>query len=63
MAEEEGTGRKEGRGGWRDEENEKMKKLLKEMKNKKVAKGRIIGIAGPCSPREHGLFFSLKSTD
>ena len=30
----------------RDEESEKMKKLLK--KNEKVAKGRIIGLAGPC---------------
>ena len=26
-----------------------MKKLLKKMKNDKVAKGRIIGLAGPCS--------------
>ena len=25
-----------------------MKKLLKKMKNEKVAKGRIIGLAGPC---------------
>ena len=33
--------RKEGRGGMRDEESEKMK-------NEKVAKGRIIGLAGPC---------------
>ena len=41
--EEEGvTRRKEGRGGRRDEESEKMK-------NEKVAKGRIIGLAGPCS--------------
>ena len=31
----------EGRGGRRDEESEKMK-------NEKVAKGRIIGRAGPC---------------
>ena len=30
-----------------------MKKLLKKMKNEKVAKGRIIGLAGPC------FFFSL----
>ena len=42
-------GRKEGRGGRRDEESEKMKKLLKKMRNEKVAKGRIIGLAGPCS--------------
>ena len=41
-------GRKEGRGGRRDEESEKMKKLLKKMRNEKVAKGRIIGHAGPC---------------
>merc|ERR1712237_71361 len=40
--------RKEGRGGRTDEESEKMKKLLKKMKNEKVAKGRIIGLAGPC---------------
>ena len=26
----------------------KMKKLLKKMKNEKVAKGHIIGLAGPC---------------
>ena len=25
-----------------------MKKLLKKMKNEKVAKGRLIGLAGPC---------------
>ena len=42
-------GRKEGRGGRRDEESDKMKKLLKkEMRNEKVAKERIIGLAGPC---------------
>ena len=41
-------GRKEGRGGRSDEEGEKMKKLLKKMRNEKVAKGRIIGLAGPC---------------
>ena len=34
--------------GKRDEESERMKKLLK-MKNEKVAKGSIIGHAGPCS--------------
>ena len=44
-------GRKEGRGGRRDEESEKMKKLLRKMKNEKVAKGRIIGLAGPCNCR------------
>ena len=50
MRRKEGRGgrRKEGRGGRRDEENEKMKKLLKKMKNEKVAKGRIIGLTGPC---------------
>ncbi len=44
--EEGGTGRKEGQGGTRNEESEKKskKKLLK----KEVAKGRIIGLAGPC---------------
>ena len=36
---------KRGTRGRRDEESEKMKKLLK---NEKVAKGRIIGLAGPC---------------
>ena len=40
--EEGGTGRKEGRG------RRKNEKLLKKMKNEKVAKGRIIGLAGPC---------------
>ena len=35
-------------GGRRDEASEKMKKLLKKMKNENVAKGRIIGAAGPC---------------
>ncbi len=45
--EEGGMRRKEGRGARRDGESEKMKKLLKEMKNEKVAKGRIIGLAGP----------------
>ena len=38
---------KEGRGGRRDEESEKMK-LFKKKKNEKVDKGRIIGLAGPC---------------
>ena len=46
-----GTGRKEGRGGRRNEESEKMKNLFKKMKNEKVAKGRIIGLAGPCYQR------------
>ena len=32
----------------RDEEIEKMKKLFKKMKNEKVAKERIIGLAGSC---------------
>ena len=41
--------RKEGPGRRRDEEREKMKKLFKKMKNEKVAKGSIIGLAGPCS--------------
>ena len=39
--EEGGTGRKE---GGREERNEKV---VKKMKNEKVAKGRIIGLAGP----------------
>ena len=43
-----GTRRQEGRGGRRDEESEKMKKLLKKMKNEKVTEGRIIGLAGLC---------------
>jgi len=50
--EEGGTGSKEGWGGRRDMEeggaSKKMKKLLRKMKNEKVAKGRIIGLAGPC---------------
>ena len=49
--EEGGMRRKEGRGGRKDDESEKMKKLLKEMKNEKVAKGRIIGLAGPSPKR------------
>ena len=63
LEEEGGTKRKEGRGGRRDEEeggirrkegrggrreSEKMKKLLKRMKNEKVAKRGIIGLARPC---------------
>ena len=40
--------RKQGREGGRDEESEKMK-------NEKVAKGRIIGLAGPCFLMQHGL--------
>ena len=39
-----------GRGGRRDEESEKNEKVVKKMKNEKVAKGRIIGLAGPCFP-------------
>ncbi len=47
--------RKEGRGGMRDEESEKMK-------NEKVAKGRIIGLAGPCS-LSHRLASSRRLRD
>ena len=47
--EKRGTRRKEGRGGRRDEESERMKKMFKKMTTEKVAKGRIIGLAGPCS--------------
>ena len=39
--EEGGTGRKEGRG------ERKNENVVKKMKNEKVAKGRIIGLAGP----------------
>ena len=47
--EEEGrTGRKEGRGGRREEESKRNEKVAKKMKNEEVAKGRIIGLAGPC---------------
>ena len=45
--EEGGTGRKEGRGGRRDGEKGGTRRV-KKMKNEKVAKGRIIGLAGPC---------------
>ena len=45
VVEEERETRKEGRGGRRDEESEKMKNLLK---NEKVAKTRIIGLARLC---------------
>ena len=48
LNEEGGTRRTEGRGGRRDEESEKMKELLKKMKNEKVAKGRIISLDVPC---------------
>ena len=57
--EEGGTGRKEGRGGRRGEESEKMKNLLKEMKNEKVAKGRIIGLAGPCFITVNSLSYPI----
>ena len=43
-----GRGKKE-RGGGRDENSEKNEKVVKKMKNEKVAKGCIIGLAGPCS--------------
>ena len=49
--EERGTRRKEGRGGGKDEESEKNDKVVKKMKNEKVAKRRIIGLAGPCFSR------------
>ena len=39
--------RDEEEGRRRDEESEKMK-VVQKMKNEKVAKGRIIGLAGPC---------------
>ena len=39
-------GRKGGHGGRSDEESERTKKLLKN--EKKIAKGRIIGLVGPC---------------
>ena len=55
--EERGMRRKEGRGGRSDEEKgatrrvKKRKSCKKKMKNEKVAKGRNIGLAGPCSKR------------
>ena len=51
-------GRKEGRGGRRDEKW-KHEEVVKKRKMKKVAKGRIIGLAGPCFP----IPFSLKATN
>ncbi len=44
------TRRKEVQGGRRDEEEggRSEKKLKKLLKNEKVAKGCIIGLAGPC---------------
>ena len=39
---ERGTRRKEGQGGRSDEGSEKMKNLLKKMKNEKVARERIV---------------------
>ena len=50
----EGTRRKAGRGGRRYGEEggtrrvKKNEKVVKKMKNEEVAKGRIIGLAGPC---------------
>ena len=46
--EEGGTRRKEGRRNGEEGGTRRMKKLLKKMRNEKVAKGRIIGLAGPC---------------
>ena len=46
--EERGTRRKAGR-GWRNEESEKNEKVVKKMEIEKVVKGRITGLAGPCS--------------
>ena len=44
-----------------------MKKLLKKMINEKVAKGRIIGLAGPCYYKDScdgsGLNTSKNSQD
>ncbi len=34
--------------GWRDEVSEKNEKNNRKMKNEEVAKGHIIGLAGPC---------------
>ena len=45
---------KEKRGTGRKEEVGERKNLLKKMKNEKVAKGRIISLAGPCS-ENHGF--------
>ena len=49
---ERGTGRKEGQGGRRDGEElgrrDEEREKIKKMKNEKVAKGCIIGLAGPC---------------
>ena len=49
VEDEGGAGRKEGRGEWKKE------KAVTKMKNEKVAKGRIIGLAGTC-------FFLLEQT-
>ena len=54
--EEVGTRRKEGQGG-NNEESEKKENVVKKMKNEKVAKGRTIGLAGPCSPEANKLTF------
>ncbi len=55
--EKRGTRKKEGRGGRRDDEEggTGRKEGRGERKNKKVAKGRIIGLAGPC----FSIFLSL----
>ena len=59
-------GRRDGEEGGRGLESEKNKIVVKEMKNEKVAKGRIIGLAGPCYHHHHHhhhhflLFFLIK---
>ena len=36
----------------------KIKKLIKKMKNEKVAKGRIISLAGPCFLRQRARLWA-----
>ena len=57
-----GMRKKEGQGGRRNEESEKTKKLLKKMKNEKVAEGRIIGLAGPCYGKKSHNFIRCMRT-
>ena len=54
--EEGGTGLKEGSGEWKNEKD------VKKLKNEKVAKGRIIGLAGPCYGKKSHNFIRCMRT-
>ena len=58
-----GKGKKRGKKRKKEREKKKGKKRKgkkeEKKKNEKVAKGRIIGLAGPCFPFPFFLFFPL----